>query len=139
MRSLTYYVATSLDGRICGPDDDFSAFPVEGDPLQALARDWADTFPAAAHAALGITPDRSRFDTVIMGWNTYAAGLPYGVDSPYPHLDQVVATRRHADAELPDGIRLTVDPEQLRRQKESNERTYTTAEVKEHLRSLGGQ
>ena len=103
MRELTYYVAVSLDGRIAGPDDDFSAFPVEGDHIDMILRDWRDTLPAPGLQALGLTPDRTRFDAVVMGWRTYAAGLPHGVVDPYPHLDQVVVTRAHADHELPDG------------------------------------
>lgn len=110
MRDLTYYVAVSLDGRISGPDDDFSAFPVEGDHVEAIVRDWRDTLPAPALQAMGLVADRSRFDAVVMGWGTYAAGFPHGVVNPYPHLDQVVATRAHAGHAFPDGVRTTTDP-----------------------------
>ena len=53
-------------------------------------------------AALGITPTLSRFDTVVMGWNTYAVGLPVGLTSPYPHLRQFVVSASH-DVDV-DGI-----------------------------------
>jgi dihydrofolate reductase len=110
MGELTYYVAVSLDGRIAGPGDDFSAFPVEGDHIETILRDWRDTLPAHALAAHGLSPDHSRFDAVVMGWSTYAAGFPHGVTNPYPHLDQVVATRAHAEHDLPPGVRVTADP-----------------------------
>lgn len=109
MRELTYYVAVSLDGRIAGPDDDFSAFPVEGDHIDMVVREWRDTLPAPALHAWGLTAERTRFDAVVMGWGAYAAGLPHGVDDPYPHLDQVVVSRAHADHAFPPAVRTTDD------------------------------
>lgn len=93
MRELTYFVAVSLDGFIATPDHDFSAFPTQGDHIDMILRDYTDTINGPAQQALSLRSDRSRFDTVLMGWNTYAAGLPYGVDSPYPHLRQYVFSR----------------------------------------------
>ncbi|MFA4927467.1 MAG: dihydrofolate reductase family protein [Patulibacter sp.] len=107
MRELVYYVALSLDGRIAGPDDDFSAFPIEGDHIELIARDYRDTLPGVWLERAGLTADRSRFDTVLMGWSTYAAGLSHGIDDPYPHLRQYVFSRR--PRELPDGITQIVD------------------------------
>ena len=95
MRTLTYYVATSLDGCIADPDGGFTAFPTDGDHIEAILADYPDTLPAPALAALGLTPTNDRFDTVVMGWNTYAAGLPEVVD-PYPHLRQYVFSRNHS-------------------------------------------
>ncbi len=63
MRELTYYVAVSLDGRISGPADDFSAFPVEGDHIEMIKRDYRDTLPEVGLRMLGLTADGSRFDT----------------------------------------------------------------------------
>ncbi|MWV48936.1 dihydrofolate reductase [Rathayibacter sp. VKM Ac-2803] len=108
MRELTYYVATSLDGLIAAPDGDWSAFPAEGDHFDAILADYSDTLPIHAQQALGVTADGSRFDTVIMGWRTYTPALDAGIDSPYPHLRQIVATRGgHA---VPEGIETTADP-----------------------------
>lgn len=122
MRELTYYVAVSLDGRIAGPDGDFSAFPVQGDHIDMILRDWRDTLPGVGLDALGLTADGTRFDTVVMGWSTYAAGFPHGVVDPYPHLEQVVLTRRHLDHEVPPGVRLVgSDPlAEVRRLKEQD-------------------
>jgi dihydrofolate reductase len=108
MRDLTYFVATSLDGRIAGPDGDFSAFPVEGDHIEMLKRDYPDTLPAVMLDALGLSADGSRFDTTLMGWNTYAAGFELTRD-PYPHTRQFVFSRTRSQDDVPDGITLTDD------------------------------
>lgn len=94
MRALTYYVAVSLDGRIAASDGDWSAFPLTGDHIDMIFREFPDTIPAVGLDALGLTAPTTRFDTVVMGWNTYAAGLAEGVDDPYPHLRQFVFTSR---------------------------------------------
>ena len=99
MRELTYYVAVSLDGYIASPDHAFDAFDVEGDHIDLILKEYVDTLPAAGLEALGLKADRSRFDTVLMGWNTYAVGFPYGVYDPYPHLRQYVFSRRHTKAD----------------------------------------
>ncbi len=98
MRELVYYVAVSLDGYIAAPDHTFDAFPVTGDHMDTILRDYADALPAPALAALGLTPSLARFDTVLMGWNTYAVGLAQGLDNPYPHLRQHVFTRTRTAA-----------------------------------------
>ncbi len=108
MRELTYYVGVSLDGFIAAPDGDFSAFPVEGDHLQVLMHEFTDTIPGHIQRAVGLEADRSRFDTVVMGWETYTPALREGIDSPYPHLRQVIASRR--ERQVPAGIELTDDP-----------------------------
>ncbi|MWB97966.1 dihydrofolate reductase family protein [Agromyces seonyuensis] len=96
MRELVYYVAVSLDGFIAGPHGEFDAFLVEGDHMDGINADWADTIPTAVAEHLGIAQNRSVVDTVLMGWNTYAVGLPHGVVSPYRHLRQLVFTGSHA-------------------------------------------
>ena len=61
MRNITYYVATSIDGYIEGPDGDISGFVAQGAGVsQYLA-------------------DLKEFDTVIMGRNTYEFGYAYGL------------------------------------------------------------
>ncbi|AZG47723.1 dihydrofolate reductase family protein [Gordonia insulae] len=106
MRQLVYYVAVSLDGRIASPTGDFEAFSVHGDHIDMIVNEWSDTIPKVGLDALGITADNSRFDTVLMGWNTYAAGLS-ATDNPYPHLDQYVFSRCRTNNDVPGGITIT--------------------------------
>ncbi|WP_337062577.1 dihydrofolate reductase family protein [Kineococcus sp. G2] len=109
MRRLTYYVAVSLDGRIAGPGGDFSAFPVEGDHIETILTEWRDTLPAPALDALGLQADHRHFDSVLMGWNTYAAGFSHGLRDPYPQHEQIVFSRTRAPDEVAPGIRLTAE------------------------------
>lgn len=90
MRELVYYVAVTLDGFIAGPGGEFDAFLYEGDHVAAINERYADTLPTDAAVALGIPQERTMFDTVLMGWNTYSVG---GVASPYRHLRQIVFSR----------------------------------------------
>jgi len=71
MRNIVYYVATSVDGFICGPDADISGFIVDSDGLNKYLSDLQE------------------FDTVIMGRNTYEFGYKFGLlpgQPPYPHM-----------------------------------------------------
>lgn len=108
MREVIYYVAVSLDGYIADPTGGFDAFLAEGEHAEVVFGEYADALPAHAHAALGIEPPRTRFDTVITGWNTFIPALDAGIPSPYPHLRQFVASRQ--DRDVDPGITLTDDP-----------------------------
>lgn len=107
MRTLTYYVAVSLDGFIAGPNGEFDGFLFEGDHMAAIISKYPDTLPAHVHDMVGVSPSGERFDTVLMGWNTYAVGLTDGADSPYSHLRQYVFSRH--ERTVPDDIRLVRD------------------------------
>lgn len=97
MRELVYYVAVTLDGFIAGPNGEFDAFLFDGDHMEGINARFADTLPTDAATALGVRQNRDVFDTVLMGWNTYAVG---GVASPYRHLRQIVFSRtRTAEGE----------------------------------------
>lgn len=108
MRELVYYVAVSIDGYIADPDGGFDAFLVEGDHASVVFGEYADALPVHALGALGIEPPRTRFDTVVMGWNTLTPALDAGIASPYPHLRQIVASRHARDHDA--AITLTDDP-----------------------------
>lgn len=118
MRELVYYVAVSIDGYIAGPGGEFDAFLAEGDHRDAINERFGETIPTDMAAVQGIPQDQGLFDTVLMGWNTYAVGLPYGVTNPYRHLEQIVFSRtKSAEG---DNLRVTdEDPVELvRRLKE---------------------
>ncbi|MFJ6537806.1 dihydrofolate reductase family protein [Paenarthrobacter sp. NPDC091711] len=101
MRELVYYVAVTLDGYIAGPGGEFDAFPVEGDHMAAQIQRFPEAIPTAVADAMGIERTGTTFDTVVMGWNTYAVGLPAGMTSPYRHLEQVVFSRTRTEADIP--------------------------------------
>lgn len=107
MRELVYYVAVSLDGFIAGPDGEFDAFLAEGDHRDVINERFGQTIPTDMALAQGVPQDQGLFQTVLMGWNTYAVGLPYGVTSPYRHLEQIVFSATNAVDE--QSLRVTSD------------------------------
>lgn len=75
MRQIVYYVATSIDGFISGPDDDISGFTPTGSGVDQYLQDL------------------KSFDTTIMGRKTYEFGYKYGLEPgqpAYPHMDHYV-------------------------------------------------
>ncbi|MDR2998327.1 MAG: dihydrofolate reductase family protein, partial [Microbacterium sp.] len=98
------YVAVSIDGFIAGPEGEFDFFLAEGDHRDAINERFNQTIPTQINEALGIPTDGDLFDTVLMGWNTYAIGLPM-LPSPYNHLRQVVFTGR--SPEPVEGVEFT--------------------------------
>jgi dihydrofolate reductase len=93
MRQLVYYVASTFDGFIAGPDGSWDFFPMEPDLIAWAVATYPETVPTAARTALGIDAPNARFDTVIMGRGTYDPALKEGITSPYAHLRQYVFTR----------------------------------------------
>ena len=93
MRSLVYFVATTLDGYISGLDrGDPDFFPFEGPHIADLLAEFPEMIPGHARAALGLNDDNRRFDTIVMGRTTYDIGRAVGLTSPYPHLRQIVVS-----------------------------------------------
>ncbi|WP_207344697.1 dihydrofolate reductase [Arthrobacter sp. E3] len=97
MRKLVYYVATTLDGYIAGPDggDPSGAdyFPVTPDVIQFIVDQYPETLPAPARAALGIDGPGQVFDTVLEGRASYEIGLAAGLTDAYPHLRHLVFSK----------------------------------------------
>ena len=97
MRRLVYYVATTLDGFIAGPDggDPSSSefFPVTPDLVEFIVAEYPETLPGPAREAMGITGEGRHFDTVIEGRASYELGLDAGIDDAYPHLRHLVVSR----------------------------------------------
>jgi dihydrofolate reductase len=113
MRTLSYFVGTSIDGYIAGPDDSFDFFAPYLTPeyLSWLTGDYPETVATPARAALGVAdaPNR-RFDTVLMGRGAYQPGLDLGLASPYAHLRQIVLSRSLAESPDPAVEVTTEDP-----------------------------
>ncbi|WP_405090680.1 dihydrofolate reductase family protein [Micromonospora sp. NBC_01392] len=111
LRSLVYFVASTLDGFIAAPDGSFDFLPLEPDVAPYLVSDWPQTLPTFAHPQLGVpSPPTGRFDAVLMGRATYEPALKVGVTSPYAHLEQYVFSRSLAPADHPDVSVVTGEP-----------------------------
>lgn len=106
MRKLVYYVATTLDGFIAGPDggdptgQDY--FPVTPDLVAFIVEHYPETLPAPARAALGVDGPGRVFDTVLEGRSSYEVGLAAGVTDAYPHLRHLVFSRSLGTSPAPD-------------------------------------
>ncbi|MBA2310052.1 MAG: dihydrofolate reductase [Pseudonocardiales bacterium] len=110
MRQLVYFVAVSLDGKIGGPDGSFDFFPVDAGYLGELNEDWGDGLPTAFHRATGLEPPGTKWDTVVMGRNTFQPAIDAGISSPYEHLDQYVFSSSLDPAQHPDVHVVSGDP-----------------------------
>lgn len=72
MSNIVYYVATSLDGYISGPEGDISKFSGEGEAVNAYLQDL------------------KKFHTTIMGRHTYEFGYRFGLqpgEPAYAHME----------------------------------------------------
>ncbi|MEO1016442.1 MAG: dihydrofolate reductase family protein [Pseudomonadota bacterium] len=90
MRRIVYDVAVSLDGFIAGVGDDISAFPAEGDHVDAY------------RARL------ESYDTAIMGRRTYEFGYRFGLApgaKAYPHMTHYIFS---STLDLPEPASVTV-------------------------------
>lgn len=99
MRTLTYFVAVSLDGYVCAPDGSFDFFPL-GDPAEGLGEngefhvnEYPELLPAPARQALGVDVPNKHFDTMLQGRGSYQVGLDEGMTSPYGHMREYVFSR----------------------------------------------
>lgn len=93
MRSLIYYVASTVDGFIGLPDGSVDSFPWNEGYIAELVTFAPETIPAHLHEVMGTQVEANqRFDAVLMGRKTYALA-PEGVTSPYPTLEQYVFSR----------------------------------------------
>ncbi|MFD7864933.1 dihydrofolate reductase family protein [Streptomyces sp. NPDC059783] len=98
MRRLVYYIATTLDGFIAGPDGADPTgpggfWPVPEDYIAHLVAEYPETLPGPAREALSVTAEGTRFDTVLEGRKSYGIGLAAGVTDAYPHLRHLVFSR----------------------------------------------
>lgn len=112
-RKLVYYVACTVDGFIAHPDGSFGGFLFEGEHFKDLLDEFPETFPAHLRPMLGVAEESRRFDTVLMGRNTYEVGLREGVTSPYAPLRQFVISRTMEASPHPDVTLLRESPAEL--------------------------
>ncbi|WUS97187.1 dihydrofolate reductase family protein [Streptomyces sp. NBC_00708] len=115
MRKLVYFIAATLDGFIAGPDgsdptgpDGF--WPIPEDYLQHLIAEYPETLPGPARAALGVTAEGTRFDTVLEGRRSYEIGLDAGLTDAYPHLRHLVFSRTLGESPDPAVELVSGDP-----------------------------
>lgn len=113
MRELVYYIATTLDGFIAGPDgadptgpDGF--WPIPGDYLEHLMAEYPETLPGPARAALNVTAEGTHFDTVLEGRRSYEIGLKAGITDAFPHLRHLVFSRTLTESPDP-AVELVAD------------------------------
>lgn len=97
MRTLTYYVAATLDGFIAGPEggdpsgEDYMA--VTPDLVEFIATHYPETLPGPAREAMGLTEPGQVFDTVVEGRRSYDIGLVGGgrlAHALLPEIDRLV-------------------------------------------------
>lgn len=115
VRRLVYYIASSLDGFIAGPDgsdpsgpDGF--WPIPEDYIQHLITEYPETLPGPARAAFSITDGGKHFDTVVEGRRSYEIGLKAGLTNAYPHLRHLVFSRTLRESPDPDVELVADDP-----------------------------
>lgn len=122
MRTLTYYIATTLDGYIAEPggaDPTGSLFTIGQDYLQHVIEHYPETLPTPAREALGVTDPGTRFDTVLEGRRSYQVGLDAGVTNAYAHLRHLVFSRSLGHSPDPGVEVVATDPVETIRQLKS--------------------
>jgi dihydrofolate reductase len=101
MAKIVYYVASSIDGFIAGPNDDISDFVAGGNGVdQYLA-------------------DLQKFKTVIMGRRTYEFGYQYGLEPgqpAYPHMEHFIFSDSIEIEKMADNVH--IEPRSIERVKE---------------------
>ncbi|MFI0796335.1 dihydrofolate reductase family protein [Micromonospora rubida] len=115
MRKLVYYIASTLDGYIAGPDGADPTgpggfWPIPEDYLRHLVAEYPETLPGPARQALAITAAGSRFDTVLEGRRSYDIGLKAGVTDAFPHLRHLVFSRTLSESPDPAVEIVSGDP-----------------------------
>ncbi|MFE9699406.1 dihydrofolate reductase family protein [Streptomyces sp. NPDC006270] len=96
MRSLTYFIACSIDGFIGDSRGDASAMMpfVSEEFVDFLKSEYPETVSAEGRQVLGFhDAENQHFDTVVQGRRSYQLALDVDIASPYGHLRELVASR----------------------------------------------
>ncbi|RSN55774.1 dihydrofolate reductase family protein [Actinomadura sp. WAC 06369] len=115
MRKLVYYIASTLDGFVAGPDGADPTgpggfWPIPDDYVRYIIAEFPETLPGPAREAMGVTDPGSRFDTVLEGRRSYEVGLAQGVADAYPHLRHLVFSRTMTESPDPAVRLVSGDP-----------------------------
>lgn len=110
MRKLIYFVACTADGFIAREDGGFDFFPVEGEHLPFIVREYPETIPGHLSRDLGVGGENRRFSSVVMGRHTYEVGTTLGITNPYPRLQQFIISTTMAESPDPGVTLIRRDP-----------------------------
>lgn len=111
MRTLTYFIAASVDGFIASPTDDVDFFPLPEEYLTHLKTEYPETLPTPGRQQLGVddAPNK-RFDTIVMGRGTFEPAIKAKLASPYAHLRQVIVSSTLSQSDYPEVEICSGDP-----------------------------
>jgi len=115
LRKVTYFIASTLDGFIAGPDGGDPTGPdgfwvTTDDYLRHVVETYPETLPLPAREALGVTDEGTHFDTVLEGRASYQVGLDAGVPDAYPHLRHLVFSTTLTSTPAPAVELVAADP-----------------------------
>ncbi|MER6116765.1 dihydrofolate reductase family protein [Streptomyces sp. NPDC001743] len=115
MRKLVYYIASTLDGFLAGPDGGDPSGPggfwsIAEDYLTYVIAAYPETLPGPARDALSVTAEGTRFDTVLEGRRSYEVGIEAGITDAYPHLRHLVFSRTLGESPDPGVEIVATDP-----------------------------
>jgi dihydrofolate reductase len=110
MRTLVYYVASTIDGFVAGPKGEFDFFSADGDHMQAITEQYPETVPVHFRTMLGIDPPNRTIDTVLEGRGAYQTGLDEGITNAFPHLRHLVFSRTLRESPDPGVEVVATDP-----------------------------
>lgn len=112
VRELTYMIASTIDGRITGPDNgnpDF--FLHEGDHGDFLRAEYPELLPSHVRPVFGLdgVPNQ-HFDTVLQGRGSWEIGMCEGITNAYRHLRSIVFSRSITETPDPTVEFVSTDP-----------------------------
>ena len=118
MRELTYLIASTIDGRITGPNNDNPDFFLqEGDHAEFLRAEYPEIVPTHARPLLGLEDaSNQHFDTVLQGRGSWEIGRRCGLTNAYRHLRSIAFSR--GITESPDPTVEFVDTDPVERVRE---------------------